>query len=140
MSVISSFRDRFVAFDFTTRIHDPGTYNLRLVATPRGGEQLIAVDDFTMPLDVGEKTQRVPLEIPDGRLWSPTEPNLYTLVAQLTGPTGSVSQIETHFGLRSIEGKGPQRLLKQRSSLPSMAFSINQVQRRLRKCEDIWRR
>jgi hypothetical protein len=29
LNVISSYRDRFVAFDLTTRVHDPGLYSLR---------------------------------------------------------------------------------------------------------------
>ncbi|MEJ7617772.1 MAG: glycoside hydrolase family 2 TIM barrel-domain containing protein [Pyrinomonadaceae bacterium] len=75
--------------------------------TARGGDdQLLAASDFRLPLEAGEKTQRVPLEIPDGLLWSTAEPNLYLLVAQLTGPGGDVSQIETHFGLRNILARG----------------------------------
>lgn len=106
LNVISSFRDRFVSFDFTTRIHDPGEYTLRLTVTPHGEDQPIAIDEFPLRLAAGEKPQRVPLEIPEGRLWSPGEPNLYTLVAQLTGSRGVVSQIETRFGLRNIEARG----------------------------------
>ena len=38
--------------------------------------------------------------------WSPAEPNLYRVVAQLGGPGGGVSQIEARFGLRQIEARG----------------------------------
>jgi hypothetical protein len=106
LNVLSSHRDRFVAFDFTTRVHDPGAYTLRLVITPRGGDRPAAVADFSLPLEAGEGRQRVTQELPEARLWSPAEPNLYHLAAQLSGPTGSVSQIEAHFGLRSVEARG----------------------------------
>jgi beta-galactosidase/beta-glucuronidase len=106
LNVFSSHRDRFVAFDFTTRIHDPGAYMLRLVITARGSEEPLTVSDFELPLDAGEKRQRVTQELPSTRLWSPAEPNLYQLVAQLSGPSGSVSQIEAHFGLRAMEARG----------------------------------
>ncbi|MDQ3557071.1 MAG: glycoside hydrolase family 2 [Gemmatimonadota bacterium] len=106
LDVISSYRDRFVAFDLTTRIHDPGLYALRLVVAPRGSEQPVAVAEVELPLEAGEKRQRVTVELEDAALWSPAEPNLYSLVAQLAGPDGAVSQIETHFGLRTIEARG----------------------------------
>lgn len=106
LNVISSYRDRFVAFDFTLRVHDPGVYTLRLVITPRGGDDPVAVSDFRLPLEAGEWRQRVTQELPSTRLWSPAEPNLYLLAAQLSGPSGGVSQIEAHFGLRSIEARG----------------------------------
>lgn len=105
LDVISSYRDRFVAFDLTTRIHDPGVYALRLVIAPRGSDQPVAVSEVELPLEAGEKRQRVTVELPEASLWSPSEPNLYGLVAQLTGP-GGVSQIESHFGLRTIESRG----------------------------------
>ena len=106
LNVFSSHRDRFVAFDFTTRIHDPGVYRLRLVITARGSEQPLTVSDFVLPLDAGEKRQRVTQELPSTRPWSPEEPNLYQLVAQLSGPSGGGSQIEAHFGLRTMEARG----------------------------------
>jgi beta-galactosidase/beta-glucuronidase len=106
LSVISSFRDRFVAFDFTLRIHDPGIYTLSTAVTERGGENPLVVAEFKVPAEAGEKRQRVTLELPDATLWSPSNPQLYSLVAQLTGPTGGISQIEAHFGLRQIESRG----------------------------------
>lgn len=106
LGVISSHRDRFVAFDFTLRVYDPGMYTLRLVITRRGDEQPLTVSDFRLPLEAGETCQRVTQELPSTWLWSPAEPNLYHLVAQLSGPVGIPSQIEAHFGLRSIEARG----------------------------------
>lgn len=106
VDVISSYRDRFVAFDLTTRIHDPGLYGLRVLAVPRGGRRPVAMMEVELPLETGEKRQRVTLELPEGLPWSPSAPNLYTLVAQLTGPDGGLSQIETRFGLRTVEARG----------------------------------
>lgn len=106
LNVISNLKDRLVKLDITTRIHEPGLYTLRLVVTARGDKQPLATAEFQLPLEAADKRQRVPLELPGARLWSPAEPNLYHLVAQLVGPTGSVSQIETHFGLRNIEARG----------------------------------
>jgi beta-galactosidase/beta-glucuronidase len=106
LSVISSHRDKFVAFDFTLRVHDPGLYTLRLVITQRGDQEPLVVSDFRLPLEAGEWRQRVTQELPSTRLWSPGAPNLYQLVAQLSGPANRVSQIEAHFGLRTIEARG----------------------------------
>ncbi|MFN2452829.1 MAG: glycoside hydrolase family 2 protein [Pyrinomonadaceae bacterium] len=106
LNVISSYRDRFVAFDLTTRVHDPGLYTLRLVVSPRGSEQAIMVREVQLPLEAGERQQRVTLELPEADLWSPAAPHLYHLVAQLIGQNERLSQIETHFGLRTIEARG----------------------------------
>ncbi|HYE16721.1 MAG TPA: glycoside hydrolase family 2 TIM barrel-domain containing protein [Pyrinomonadaceae bacterium] len=106
LNVISSHRDRFVSFDLTTRVHDPGLYGLILLVTERGSRRPLASTKVTLPLEAGDKRQRVTLEIPSASAWSPAEPKLYQLVAQLGGPGGTVSQIETHFGLRTIEARG----------------------------------
>jgi beta-galactosidase/beta-glucuronidase len=106
LSVLSSFRDYFVSFEFTARIHDPGLYTLRLVVTAREVDEPIAVSDFRIPFEAGEKRQRVTMELSTTSLWSPSSPILYNLVAQLTGPTGSVSQIEARFGRVAIEARG----------------------------------
>ena len=107
LGVTSSLRDRLVEFDLTTRIYDPGLYTLRLTVTAaRGNEQPLATAEFQLPLEAGEKLQRVPLEIPSALPWSPKAPNLYHLVAQLTGPNGTTAGIETNFGLRKIEARG----------------------------------
>jgi hypothetical protein len=57
-------------------------------------------------LDEGQKNQRLVLEIPDAKLWSPEEPNLYRLVAQLIDENNYAAEIETFFGLRKIEARG----------------------------------
>lgn len=106
LDVVSNHRDRFVSFDLTTRVHDPGVYTLKLVVVPRGSDEPLAVDEVELPLEEGERRQRVTLELPEAETWSPASPRLYGLVAQLVGPDGGVSQIETHFGLRTVEARG----------------------------------
>lgn len=106
VGVMSSVRNRLVEFDLTTRIHDPGLYTLRLTVTPRGGDGHVATSEFQLPLEAGERPQRVPLRLPGESLWSPIEPTLYRLIAQLTGPGGTASGIEANFGLRKIEARG----------------------------------
>jgi len=106
LDVLSSFRDRFVAFDLTTRIHDPGLYTLRLTVTPRGGDQPIAFAEVKLPLETGDKRQRISIELPEAERWSPAAPHLYHLIAQLVDANNRVAQIETHFGLRTIAARG----------------------------------
>lgn len=127
LGVISSLRDHLVEFDLTTRTHDAGLYRLRLTVSPHkknngysngnGGDsngngskndagQFPVTAEFELPLDAGERVQRVPLELPNAEFWSPTAPNLYHLLAELVAPDGSVAGIETHFGLRKIEARG----------------------------------
>lgn len=108
VAVVSDVEDRLVGFNLTTRIHDPGIYTLRLKVFERGegAREPFATSDFPLRLEAGQKGQRVTLELPDARLWSPDEPNLYRLVAQLIDAEGNAAQIETHFGLRKIEARG----------------------------------
>lgn len=111
LGVISSLRDRFVEFDLTTRIHEPGAYRLQLTITPQGennanaGEKPVKAE-FELTLEEGEKQQRFPVTMPDARFWTPSAPNLYHLLAELVAPDGTISGIETHFGLRKIEARG----------------------------------
>ena len=111
LGVISRLRDKLVEFDFTTRIHEPGVYRLQLVIKPQGennaeNEADTVKAEFELLLSAGEKRQRVPVEMPDAEFWSPDTPNLYHLSAELIAPDGSVSGIETHFGLRKIAARG----------------------------------
>lgn len=108
VGVVSIVEDNLVRFNLTTRIHDPGNYMLRLKIyhnKQTSGEPL-ATDDFPLKLDAGEKQQRVVVEIPGAKLWSPEEPTLYVLIAELIDETGYAAKIETHFGLRKIEARG----------------------------------
>jgi beta-galactosidase/beta-glucuronidase len=109
VGVHSVVEDRLVRFNFTTLIHDPGCYNLRVRVFERGpreGQPPLAESEFPLRLQVGEKQQRVVLEVPGAGLWSPTEPNLYMLAASLEDESGHAAQIETHFGIRKIEARG----------------------------------
>jgi beta-galactosidase/beta-glucuronidase len=106
LSVVSSVEDSLVEFDITTRVHDAGLYTLRLMITRERGNEVLGTTECQLPLEAGERPQRVALQLPDAQPWSPAEPNLYHIVAELIGPSGSLSGIETHFGLRKIEARG----------------------------------
>lgn len=108
VGVVSIIEDGLVRFNLTTRIHDPGHYTLRLQIFdphPEANEP-IAVSEFPLRLEAGQKQQRVVIGVPDARLWSPDSPNRYRLVGQLIDVNGYTSQIEAHFGLRKIESRG----------------------------------
>jgi beta-galactosidase/beta-glucuronidase len=108
IGVVSFVEDQLVRFNFTTRIHDPGQYTLRLNVYEFGQTEgdPIATSDYPLLLEAGQKNQRVVLEVPGAKLWSPEEPNLYRLVAQLIDTTGYSAEIQAHFGLRKIEARG----------------------------------
>lgn len=108
VGVVSIVEDQLVRFNLTTRIHDPGSYVIRLKVFERKHEHgnPVATADFPLMLEAGQKQQRVVLEIPGAQLWSPESPILYTLVAQLIDSSGEVSEIETRFGLRKVEARG----------------------------------
>jgi len=108
VGVLSTIEDQLVRFNFTTRIHDPGCYKLRVKVYDRhqtNGVPL-ATSDFPLRLEAGQKRQRVVLELPGMKLWSPESPHLYRLVAQLIDESGYTAEIETSFGLRRIETRG----------------------------------
>lgn len=108
VGVVSIVEDRLVRFNLTTRIADPGQYTLQLKIYNRKGtnEPPLAQDSFPLKLEKGEKEQRVVVEVPGAELWSPEEPHLYILIAQLVDESGYSATIETHFGLRKIEARG----------------------------------
>jgi hypothetical protein len=108
VGVVSIVEDKLVRFNLTTRIHDPGQFTLRLNVYNRKSENTspIATDEYPLRLDVGEKNQRVVIEVPDAQLWTPETPHLYSLIAELVDEKGYAAQIETHFGLRKIEARG----------------------------------
>ncbi|WP_293894997.1 glycoside hydrolase family 2 protein [Flavobacterium sp.] len=108
VGAISFIEDNLVRFNFTTRIHDPGTYTLKLKIYPKEGDRqlLLAADEYILNLDVGQKGQRIVIQIPNGELWSPDHPYLYKLVAQLVDSNGHIAEIETVFGMRKIESRG----------------------------------
>lgn len=108
VGVVSIVEDNLVRFNLTTRVQDPGAYVLRLKIYNRKQTQgsPITSDSFPLNLDAGEKQQRVVVEVPGAAHWSPEEPTLYTLIAELVDATGYAARIETHFGLRKIEARG----------------------------------
>lgn len=108
VSVLSIVEDKLVRFNVTTRIHDAGSYVVRLKVFQLGNQegQPLATSDYPLHLEPGQKNQRLVLEIPDAKLWSLEDPNLYMLVAQLISDDGYVAEIQTHFGLRKIEARG----------------------------------
>lgn len=57
-------------------------------------------------MKVGEKKQRLVIEIPDKKHWSPEEPHLYRLEAKLIDSKGYAAEIISLFGLRKIESRG----------------------------------
>jgi len=108
VGVVSIVEDNLVRFNLTTRIHDPGNYTIRLNIYKRNqdAEAPLATDEFPLKLEVGEKRQRIVVEVPNAELWSPEQPHLYRLVSQLIDENGYTAEIETHFGLRKIEARG----------------------------------
>jgi len=107
IGVISVVEDYLVRFNLTTRIHDPGVYTIRLqVFPPDKKSEPLATSDFVLSLAAGQKEQRLVVEVPDAKLWSPETPNLYCVVAQLIDSNGYVAEIEAQFGLRKIEARG----------------------------------
>ena len=108
VGVVSIVEDNLVRFNLTTRIHDAGKYTIRLKVYNRKQQtdQPIASDDFELELEAGQKQQRLVIAVPDAILWSPDEPHLYVLIAELIDADGHSAAIETHFGLRKIESRG----------------------------------
>jgi beta-galactosidase/beta-glucuronidase len=106
LGVVSLPADGLVEFQLTTRVHDPGLYQLRVIVSEPGGTAPLARKEVELRLDAGEQRQHLALEVPGARRWSPATPALYQVVAQLVCPSGHVSQIETRFGLRQLEARG----------------------------------
>jgi beta-galactosidase/beta-glucuronidase len=108
VGVVSVVEDDLVRFNFTTRIHDPGAYiiKLKIFNRKQDSSEPIAVDEYPLLLQAGQKEQRLVIAIPNAKLWSPETPHLYRLVAELVDASGYSAQIETHFGLRKIEARG----------------------------------
>lgn len=108
IGVVSFVEDNLVRFNITTRIQNPGKYTVRLNIYNRkqADRKPIAVDEYPLLLEAGQKNQRLVIEVPNAKLWSPEDPHLYRMIAQLIDEHGHVSEIETHFGLRKIEARG----------------------------------
>ena len=68
LNVLSEIADRIIEFTLTTRIHDPGIYTLNLVVTGKGSDTPLAIAEFTLPLEAGEKRQRFSVTLKDALL------------------------------------------------------------------------
>lgn len=108
VGIDSVIEDQLVRFNMSTRIQDPGLYTLRLQVFERdtAARKPLAESDFPLRLEVGQRQQRVVMELAGAKLWGPGAPNLYRLVAQLIDADGYAAEIETLFGLRKIESRG----------------------------------
>ena len=107
VSVLSIVEDHLVRFTITTRIHDPGDYIIRLSVYDLDDDaNPVSTSDYPIYLSAGQKDQRLVLEVPGARLWSPEHPYCYRLVARLIHPDGYQAEIQAHFGLRKIEARG----------------------------------
>ncbi|MEO5985265.1 MAG: sugar-binding domain-containing protein [Ferruginibacter sp.] len=106
VGVVSIVEDNLVRFTITLRIHDPGDYIIRLNIKERKGSEILATSDFPIRLEAGQRNQRLVIGIPGAQLWSPENPHLYLLQAELIDKDGLTASIETHFGLRKIEARG----------------------------------
>jgi beta-galactosidase/beta-glucuronidase len=117
IGVVSIVEDQLVRFNFTTRIHDPGNYTLRLFVfeITEKKDNAMATSDYELFLEGGQKDQRVVLEVPGARLWSPDQPYCYRLVARLIYADGYEAEIQAHFGLRKIEARGRYIYLNNKS-------------------------
>ncbi|WP_026464436.1 glycoside hydrolase family 2 [Adhaeribacter aquaticus] len=108
LGVVSEVEDYLVRFNVTTRIHDAGHYIIRLQVYEKDNSSNVplAASDFPLYLEVGQKQQRLVVEVPGSQLWSPESPKLYHLVALLIDEQGNESEIQAHFGIRKIEARG----------------------------------
>ena len=106
VGVVGGAEDGLARFDLTTRVHDPGPYTLRLAVRERGRPAPLATSAFPLRLEAGQRRQRVVVELPGARPWSPDDPYLYVLEATLVDAEGHGAPIETHFGLRTVEARG----------------------------------
>ena len=108
IGIISFIEDNLVRINLTTRVCDAGEYRIRLKVFHRKQhtKEPIAQDEFPVVLEEGQKVQRVVIEVPDAIHWSPENPHLYRLIAQLVDKNGHAATIETHFGLRKVEARG----------------------------------
>jgi beta-galactosidase/beta-glucuronidase len=106
LSVVSHVREGLVEFGVTTRVRDPGRYRLHLVVAGLDKDEPCVTLDAMLDLEAGERRQHVVVGIADAMSWSPENPVLYRVIAQLSCNDGHVSQIETRFGLREFEARG----------------------------------
>lgn len=108
VGVVSVIEDALIRFNLTTRIHDPGPYTIRLRIYERDkhNEAPLYESDFNLHLSAGQKQQNVVVHAPGIQWWSPDNPHLYRLAAELIDASGYSAKIAAHFGLRKFEARG----------------------------------
>jgi len=57
----------------------------------------------SLDLDAGDHQVEVSVPVPDPQLWSPDTPFLYDFVAELEAANSDVDQVESYFGMRTVE-------------------------------------
>ncbi len=86
-----------------SKIVSKGDYTLK--ATVYDGENVVAEKEIGINTDI---------EIPDFKLWSPEEPNLYDMVLELSVDGKVTDKVKTYFGMRKFsmakDSKGYMRL------------------------------
>jgi beta-galactosidase/beta-glucuronidase len=107
LAVTSHIESKVVTFELTTRVHDAGRYQLKLLIQPADDDTPLVAREWPLDLEVGTKPQKVSLVLPEAQWWSPAAPNLYRITAQLVSTQGDVSQISARWGMRKIETRGP---------------------------------
>jgi beta-galactosidase/beta-glucuronidase len=112
-SITSTIESRAIELELSLRIEDPGLYRLRVTVSANESGEPVADREVELEAASGELQQRVALEIPRARLWSPEEPNLYVVHAELEGGN-CASELRTRFGIRTIETKGRSLFLNNR--------------------------
>ena len=91
VGIVSVIEDRLVCFHMTTRINDPGLYTLRLqIFDGPLTSDPVAVSEFPLRLDAGQKLQHLVVEIPEA-------------LAQQKG-IGNGSKVKVTSARGSIEG------------------------------------
>lgn len=79
VGIVSIIEEGLVHITLTTRIHDPGDYQLRLLVYETNPSDGLALtqSDFPLRLAAGQQVQSVALTLPGARLWSPDAPHHY---------------------------------------------------------------
>ena len=97
---------------FTPRL-DPPSVGVRFdVAAPHAQEVVVvfrspvgAFAETRLPLSLapGNTSATCDLVVPEGRYWSPDDPHLYDVVAEVRSPDdGLLDRVHTYFGLREV--------------------------------------
>lgn len=91
-------------------LEGPATLTVRALAADGAGKPVTA----TAELSPGADEAHLLLAMPGARLWTPEEPQLYTITATLERAGAALDEVAITTGLRSIEARGGQLLLNGR--------------------------